>query len=290
MSTLADLFSPTFLIFLGILVLVACLLVVYFENKAREQNHRIASMLSLVSTLAEDVNGIKFGLNHLAVNYIGGSQPLEQNTETNNFLNQENLIPVSDDEEDDSDDEDYEEDDESNSSEDENSVLLLDENDSDNNLELIENEGEGECDSDSYNESDDEICNKNDIKILKINISNDIDNDDIDNDDIDNDENINNLELETSNDLNELTDDLEETDNFNNEKSITLSDETPNEISFDITNLKTINIHLEENKNDATDYKKLSIQKLRSIVSEKGLSTDTSKLKKNELFKLLGIE
>ena len=271
MSSLADLFSPTFLIFLGILVLVASLLVVYFENKAREQNHRIASMLSLVSTLAEDVNGIKFGLNHLAVNYIGGGQPLAQNTETNNFLNQENLIPVSDDEEDE--DDDYEDDDDnSDSSEDENSVLIIDD---DNNLELIENED----DSDSDTDSDDEFDDKLEVKVLKINITNNIDNED-----------INNLELETSNDLNEICDDLEETDTLNDEKSNTLSHEMSSENNFDIGNLKTINIHLEENKNDAADYKKLSIQKLRSIVAEKGLTEDSSKLKKPDLFKLLGVE
>jgi len=263
MSSLADLFSPTFLIFLGILVLVVALLVVYFENKMREQNHRVASMLSLVSTLAEDVNSIKFGLNHLAVNYIGGGQPLAQNTETNNFLNQENLIPVSDDE-----------DDESNTSEDENTALLLDENDSDggdDNMELIENEVDSDSDSDS------EFGDRSEVKVLKINISNELNDD------------INELELETSNDLNELADNLEETDEPE-EQQITLSDETHNEIDFDISNLKTINIHLEESKNDATDYKKLSIQKLRSIVAEKGLAGDTSKLKKQDLFKLLGVE
>lgn len=272
MSSLADLFSPTFLIFLGILVLVACLLIVYFENKIREQNHRIASMLSLVSTLAEDVNGIKFGLNHLAVNYIGGGQPLAQNTETNNFLNQENLIPVSDDEEDEDEDDDYEDDDNSDSSEDENSVLLIDD---DNNLELIENED----DSDSDSDSDDEIGDRLEVKVLKINITNEIDNED-----------INNLELETSNDLNEICDDLEETDTLNDEKPITLSYEISNENNFDMSNLKTINIHLEETKNDAADYKKMSIQKLRSIVAEKGLAEDTSKMKKPDLFKLLGVE
>ena len=265
MSSIADLFSPTFLIFLGILILVACLLVVYFENKAREQNHRIASMLSLVSTLAEDVNGIKFGLNHLAVNYIGGGQPLEQNIETNNFLNQENLIPVSDDEEDDEgdDDDDFEEDDNSNTTDDENSVLLLDD---DNNMELIENE----LDSDS----DDEYGDKSEVKVLKINISNEVNND------------ITELDLQSDHDLHELDDNIEESHTLNTEEEITLSDEN----GFDISNLKTINIHLEESKNDAADYKKLSIQKLRSIVAEKGLAGDTSKLKKHDLFKLLGLE
>ena len=65
MASLADLFNPTFLMFLGILVLVVALMVVYFESKMRDQNHKIASMLSLVSTLAEDMNGVKMGLNQL---------------------------------------------------------------------------------------------------------------------------------------------------------------------------------------------------------------------------------
>ena len=73
MASLTDLFNPTFLMFLGILVLVVALLVVYFESKMRDQNHKIASMLSLVSTLAEDMNGIKMGMNHLAISTFGGS-------------------------------------------------------------------------------------------------------------------------------------------------------------------------------------------------------------------------
>ena len=53
--------------------------------------------------------------------------------------------------------------------------------------------------------------------------------------------------------------------------------------------LKTVNINLEENIENH-DYKKFSINKLRNIVVEKGLSTDASKLKKNEILKLLGAE
>ena len=55
--------------------------------------------------------------------------------------------------------------------------------------------------------------------------------------------------------------------------------------------LKSINITLEETKTDkSVDYKKMALPKLRSVVSEKGLSSDSSKLKKNELLKLLGVE
>ena len=65
--------------------------------------------------------------------------------------------------------------------------------------------------------------------------------------------------------------------------------ETKNNIKS--IDLKSINITLEETKTEQPlDYKKLSLPKLRSVVSEKGLTPDSSKLKKNELFKLLGVE
>ena len=67
MASLADLFNPTFLMFLGILVLLVGVLIFYFEGKMRDQNHKIASMLSLVSTLADDINNVKMGLNHIII-------------------------------------------------------------------------------------------------------------------------------------------------------------------------------------------------------------------------------
>ena len=43
-------------------------------------------------------------------------------------------------------------------------------------------------------------------------------------------------------------------------------------------------------KSSNIDYKKLSLNKLRDIVTAKNLSDDPSKLKKNEMLKLLGSE
>ena len=90
--------------------------------------------------------------------------------------------------------------------------------------------------------------------------------------------------------------DLNVEDDFNEELSVaqSLSSKTSekNKDGSNIipqTDFKTININLEE-QIDSLDYKKLSLPKLRSIVADKGLSNDTSKLKKNELLKLLGVE
>ena len=38
------------------------------------------------------------------------------------------------------------------------------------------------------------------------------------------------------------------------------------------------------------DYKKMSLSKLKEVIVEKGIVADASKLKKNDILKLLGVE
>jgi hypothetical protein len=272
MASLADLFSPTFLMFLGILVLVVALLIVYFESKMRDQNHKIASMLSLVSTLAEDMNGVKMGLNQLAVTRMGGSFPqnFEQPLENSRvpYKQESKLIEVSDgedDEDDDEDDDDIDDDE------------LEDDNENDEDDDDLNDDDDDDDNNDNNDDNNDDESN-HEVKVLKMNMN------------VKNDfESLseNNLELE------DLDDELSEVQSLSS-KSSKLSDkleetvygktfQEPLSISADF---KTISINLEE----SLDYKKLSLPKLRSIVSEKGLSSDSSKLKKNELLKLLGAE
>jgi hypothetical protein len=285
MTSLVDLFNPTFLMFLGILVLVVALLVVYFESKMREQNHKISSMLSLVSTLAEDMNGVKMGLNHFAM--IGGHNPnvfIQENL-GNNGSNK--LIEVSDDEESEEDEEEKSEDEGSEEDEEEKS----------------EDEG---SDDDMYDDSDsseDEEGENDDIKIIKLQVSNE------DTEDDHSYEEADNLHFENHEDLNEeldefnMNDEIPEIANDYVEEILSLKyDETHTENTHleveeskipSTSELKTISINLGDNDHDETiDYKKLQLPKLRSIVVEKGLVTnvEASKLKKPELLKLLGAE
>lgn len=270
MATLADLFSPTFLMFLGVLVLVVALLVVYFESKMRDQNHKIASMLSLVSTLAEDMNGVKMGLNQLAVTRMGGSFPqnFEQPLENPRvpYKQESNLIEVSDDEDDDDNDDEDDDDD------------IVEDGDDDDDIDIDEDDIDEDDDDD---ESDNESTHE--VKVLKIDMNSQNQYEDSLSE--------NNLELD------DLDDELSEVQSLSS-KSSKLSDkleetvyektiQEPLSISAD---LKTISINLEEPHQDSLDYKKLSLPKLRSIVSDKGLASDASKLKKNELLKLLGAE
>ena len=277
MTSLADLFNPTFLMFLGILVLVVALLVVYFESKMRDQNHKIASMLSLVSTLAQDMNDVKMGLNHLA---ISGGQMFQQTNIPNSGVNlgnlqKKNLIEVSDDEE---------------SEEEEDDNLESEENDEIDEIdEIDENEDLESVDDDSDNNSED---SNNDIKVVKLQVSNE---DLQDNEYTSYEEESNNLEFEHE----ELDGDFDtEVDNQYVEEVLDLKYEEKNLEESTIifsSDLKTISINLEEDhqhNEDNIDYKKLQLSKLRSIVVEKGLTSNSeaSKLKKPELLKLLGAE
>ena len=261
---LTDLFNPSFFMFLGILVLAVALLVVYFESKFREQNHKIASMLSLVSSLAEEVNGTKMIIHQLTANpQMQQQAPFfyqnkEPALESKIIKNNDSLIAVSDDESD-------------------------SESECDSDAESEESIDEESEESGSDSDSDSQEEQNNTIKIFKLNISgNDEESeaDEIDELDESSDSDANSVAensvaessvAESLDDLDIETTDVKKIDNF--------------------MDLKSINITLEETKTEEQiDYKKMSIPKLRSVVAEKGLSQDSSKLKKNELLKLLGVE
>jgi len=266
--SLLDIFSPSFLLYLGMMVLAVAGLIVYFESKMREQNHKIASMFSIVSTLAEDMNQMKFVLTH--VTNQGGAGPiLEENRGPFSMPpEQENLIEVSDDEEDEEDIDEDEEDEE-------------DEHD------------EAESDSDEELDYDDESLSDNNVKVLKISNEDDLVNE------------------QESLILDELDDESSSSEELGEEQELVLMDEpvleepialvkeveVQNEkkepekmVKNKTEDLKTISIDLEEHESGPVDYKKMPLQKLKSIVVEKGLISDASKLKKHELLKLLGIE
>jgi hypothetical protein len=284
MTALSELFTPTFLMFLGILLLVVALVVVYFESKMRDQNHKIASMLSLVSTLAEDMNGVKMGLNQVAMGQMGGqmgqmggqqmggqqmdrqqmgiqSPPLENSNKSLYLQEVDNLIPVSDD--------DSEEDDES----------VMDDSDSDIDADSLSHD-----DRDSDDESSDE--EEEVVKVLRLNIPAPGNNEDV---------GLNELE-----DLDDLTDEAlsvssDESSEYKldiQSSDIIAAEEIKAETRLNISasDFKTINISLEETGAESVDYKKLPLPKLRNIVTERGLATDAAKMKKNELLKLLEAE
>lgn len=291
MAGLVDLFNPTFLMFLGILVLVVAVLVAYFESKLRDQNHKIASMLSLVSTLAEDMNGVKMGLNQLAEfnRTIGGNppsnltQPLE--TKTVPFNPENTLIEVSDGdyEDDDEDDEDDDEDDDDDYQDDD-EYQDEDFNDSsdddDGHLAISADVDLGIVDSNNYADIDEDTASSNDdLKVFTLNLTQETE---THNNSVTKLQ-LNEIKKETDTELEPF---MRDDANLNNENETNIG-QTFNDISNNVFDLKSIHANLEETNIDHSDYKKLSLPKLRSIVTEKGLAQDASKLKKNELIKLL---
>jgi hypothetical protein len=286
MASLTDLFNPTFLMFLGILVLVVALLVVYFESKFREQNHKISSMLSLVSSLAEELNGTKMVIQHLSMRGGVQSQNFQQEQTFSNFHNLEEnvaqqntnntnntkLIQVSDDENSDSESETSD-----NNSESDDSIEILDD----------EEDSVKEMDDESVSSENNviEIGEHNDIKILKLNVTKQNDDESTNSD---GEQNLDFDDLDDLENLSESSDSVSIKDEPQFEE-VTEINETKDD-NIKSMDLKSINITLEETKHESLDYKKMALPKLRSVVTEKGLTSDASKLKKNELLKLLGIE
>lgn len=273
MSSLTDIFTPSFFMILGIVVLLIALLVVYFENKFREENHKIASMLSLVSSLADEMNGLR---SHLMIGGgsggIGMTQPFtfSQNLEQSN--NDVHLIPVSDDEDSDNDEDEDDLEDEDEESDDEESDDEESDNESLGNVNIIEIGN-----------------NDNGIKVLHINQEEifDIEDDSsLDEDDLEN----------VANNFNEEDSDESYNGNGNgngneNENLEEIENQVGELKPFDFKTISISNLEESELKfSDIVDYKKLSLNKLKSIVVEKGLISDPSKLKKPELLKLLGVE
>ena len=176
----------------------------------------------------------------------------------NNLIIGPSLISVSDEEEDDDEDEDEDDDED-------------------------EDEDDEEDDDEDDEEDDDEDDEDDDDEIKKINI----------------DEIPFNFINEEENNLEEVVD-LENTmENIDNIKSIHL--EEPIDLNFTnkeheqmdellASDLKSISITDLEEPNKKQDYKKMSINKLREVVVEKGIIAEASKLKKQDLLKLLGDE
>lgn len=259
--TLTELFNPSFFMLLGILLLALSFLIFYFENKAREQNHKINSMFSLVSSITEELNNANMRIHYLMNGGAGIQEPLSNiHTVSIPSNTYDNKIEVSEDEDDDDDDEDDDEDDE----EDDDDEDEDDENDEDEDDTDVEYEDDIDDDKTYYQGSNHK--EKSMMPTLE------------EFSDLDEDDSMNGIE--------------EEPEEKKETKILTIHNENeenkfiPLEVSSD---LKSIHISL-DNTNEHTDYKKLSVQQLKNVVVQKGLAglEEANKMKKGELHKLLG--
>lgn len=240
-------FNTTFFISLAITLLAVSSIYIYINYHISQQDHKISSMLGVISTMAQEIDFFRKKLQSGP-----GSNHLDQNMNyTLHGGNLNTLIPVSDNEDSDNDESDD------------------DEEDSDE-----------ESDDDSYESDDNEADENKNVKKLNINLG-----------EINNDNEIINITEDNIEDLDDLEshDDIDDDDDIDsvNTKYIKLStNDNDNEKKTDTLDFKKLNINIDED----VSYKNMPVNKLRSIISEKGLSKEPNKLKKNEILKLLGSE
>jgi hypothetical protein len=274
---ISDLISTSFLFSIAIMVILIGGIFAYMSYRMSEQDHKLSSMLGLVTTMTGEIQFLKGHINITGGNiqrdypnhFIDEQEQIENehiNMGENN-IGTSKLIHVSDDEE----EGDYE--DESEDSEEDDSEDEMEEDES----SVSEDELEGLEDIEDIEEpqSDD------DIKILNlgemVNDSDDIDRNNIKS--IHLEEPIDILLSEQDNqDINEHNDIL----NAGDLKTITISMDN---IGNDISGLENDN-----GKHKNTDYRKMPLNKLREVATEMGIVQDASKYKKNDLLKLLDAE
>jgi hypothetical protein len=263
---LSDILTVPFLISLGITLLLVGVVGFFFAQRLQEQNHKITSMFGLVTTMAEEMNFMRGRLQMMSYQGPLSSNPMAQQQQQKSFgdLEEENLIPVSDDDlDDDSDDEDQE-----------------DESDDE------EDEDEDEEEEDVLEPEIIELSHDPNGAVKVINFAEMLQAAD------DLEDNDNNYE-----DLNEL-DDIEDLDDdsVNSEQNGSVESEENQEENknnnSDLEFIKTIDIsNLEESgEKNTIDYKKMSLNRLKEIALAKGLIGENSKATKNAILKLLGYE
>jgi hypothetical protein len=268
---LSELFSTTYLFSIAIIIILIGGIFAYVSYRMSEQDHKLTTMVNLVSMLAQDLQSVKN-----KVHLLEAEHP--ENEEKQDLLYPSQLMSMNGGELIDVSDEDDDEDDEE------------DEDDEDDEEEDEEDEVEDEEDEeDEVEDEDDEIEDEEDNALKEIHIEKD-----------------SNIDIDLGEQI------LLEEDKHNI-KTITLTEHLDidilanNEQIEDLSFLKNIemgdDLHSATDKvdNDTTedydkannekiDYKKMSLNKLREIVTEKGLVADASKLKKHDMLKLLGDE
>lgn len=265
----SEIFSTSFLVSIAVCLILVGSLFAYFNYRFSEQNHKMQSMLGLVSTMAEEMQYFRSKLTNKSVEQNDTDNEANSNTNVQiipNFLGGNNeLIEVSDSEEGDDEDDDDDDDDDD----------LNDDEDDEDDLNENDDEDDDEDDlNDELSELDDlEEDDNTNKKVINIDLgtnNNDfvIESEDINLDDNDNDKNVKNINIDFT--IENDNDDL-------NLENMEMS-------------LKSISIDESVSSKGKEDYKKMSLNKLRDVVCAKGLVVDASKLKKNELLKLLGDE
>ena len=250
---ISEIFSTSFLFSIAVIIIAAGGLFAYFNYRLSEHNHKMQAMMGLVSTMADEMQYFR--------SKIHNSPVLNDNNTDNTNINT-HVVPnflggaINEDDLIEVSDSDADEEESSDIDSDSDSDAS---SDADSNLEDLED----------LEDLDDLEDDDNSVKIITIDI-----------------------DLGAGNEMPIESENIEETEtehDKNDSIDLNLSN-LEEELDLDLS-LKSISIDTNVSMNkEKDDYKKMSLNKLRDLVCEKGLVKDSSKLKKNELLKLLGVE
>jgi len=268
---LGDLFSTSFLISLGITLLLVGFLGIFLTQKIMEQNHKISSMMGLVTTMAEELNYMR-----ARIQMIGGvpgtmrvpNPNLSHGSESHQEIElNPSLIPVSD-------NEDEEDSDEYDSQS---------ESDSDSDREDDTNNEEESITSADIPETFDLENKESNIKIINMGETMNIAFESLEEMEKDEDEDDKDSLSNSEEDIESVESESLDQENGNDNKTATFTDLK--------SQIKTISIPIETEEKlselAVADIKKMSISQLRAYASQLGILEDVSKIKKAELVKLV---
>lgn len=254
--SLSDIFTPSVVISLAISLLLIGLLGLYVSNKMNEQNHKLNTMFDLVSTLANELQMVRSQqpIGSVGAPSIGGGGGrMYEKPEVANTNHLVNMIDVSDDSDSSGDESDGDTDEGAESGDD------SDNDGSDGDGDGEEGSGsDGDDEEESDGDSDDGEHDARSDKAIVVS------------------ESLDDTLFEELANLDDIV--LEET----NVERVKTPETTTTPTNANTSSVKNLNV--------VFDYKKASLTKLREIVEQKGLSSDTSKLKKQELLKMLEID
>ena len=253
--SLSDIFTPSVVISLAISLLLIGLLGLYVNNKMNEQNHKLNTMFDLVSTLANELQMVRsqvpLGMGSVSMGGGGGGIGGGRIYEKPEVGSTTHL------------------------------VRMIDVSDD---SESSGDESDGETDEGAESGSDDDGEGQDDNEEESDGES-DADDEESDGDSDGEHEARSDKAIVVSESLDDAL--FEELANLDD---IVLGETNVERVKTPETTTTPANISSVKNLNVVFDYKKASLGKLREIVEQKGLSSDTSKLKKQELLKMLEID
>ena len=259
-----------FFISLGITFILILLLVFHFKQQIVSLEHKNDTMFEIINNIVKEITYVKSAIFSQPYYHVNDQDEII-NLSANEIHSKQNIekkIVVSDDDDNDSED-DYDGDDDS--------EIDSDEDDDDGHEH---SDSEDECDSDdsehANDDNQDNLPKQDSVKVINIELGDSIDNiEELGDNEYDDDDDPD-TETNTIEEINTNT--IEEKDNIIVEKldiqDNHLDNNQVNEQGTQIENIKEV-------------YRKMTLIQLKALVISKGLTSDSSKMRKPELLKLL---